>query len=598
VISHTRTQLGAMRESFALLWSALDKVALRQFGFALEMVLAGSLGSSAAPLAFKWLIDSQLPHSSTFLAWSPLLLLGAYVAGQFLFKACAALRQYASAVGTQRLNRNISRQIAEHLFSLPMSFHTERKTGALGETLTQGIRGYETIVEHSLYTFLPVAIEFLVTVLVLAQLHRAIYLLILLVTAFAYTIAFSRGAANVTAPASEIADSHIEAQATLTDSLLNYETIKYFGAERAIVCHYDEKLLGIERAWRFYSKRVVTNGLFLSTIFIASLAISLWLATKEVIAGTMTVGDLVLINSYVLRMVQPLESIGYAVRDTAQALSFLGQLLSLKRQASENDSGGGRQLNDVRGLIEFRNVHFSYGGNSHILKDVSFRVPAGRTLAIVGGSGAGKSSIVKLLFRLYPVDSGSILLDGINLCELSLSDLRGRVAIVPQDSALFNDTIGYNIAFGKSGANQQEIENAARVAHIHQWIMTLPKKYETPVGERGVKMSGGQRQRVAIARAIIRRPRILVFDEATSSLDTRTEQDIQRNLMEISRDCTTLLIAHRLSTVAHADEIIVIDNGCIVETGTHSELLMAGGAYSRLWQAQQMDVRGSDAVIA
>jgi ATP-binding cassette subfamily B protein len=314
----------------------------------------------------------------------------------------------------------------------------------------------------------------------------------------------------------------------------------------------------------------------------------LFYAASDVARGAMTVGDFVLVNAYVVRLVQPLELLGFAVGDIAQGLAFLQSMLDLFAEKTEGDhSRAPQSAKSTQGELIFDRVSFSYREERAVIKDVSFSVPAGKTVAVVGVSGSGKSSLIRLLFRLYEPDSGRILLDGAPIKDLSLSAVRQAIAVVPQDTVLFHDTIANNIGFGRAGSTQPEIQEAARIANLHDFILSMPEGYDTPVGERGLKLSGGERQRVAIARAALKRPRIFVFDEATSSLDTQTERDILHNLLDVSARSTTLVIAHRLSTVVHADEILVLDRGVIIERGTHEELKELGGAYAALWGAQQ-----------
>jgi ATP-binding cassette subfamily B protein len=412
-------------------------------------------------------------------------------------------------------------------------------------------------------------------------------LVIYAVAAVLYLFAFARGAAAVAEPARIASSAHVEARAVLTDSLLNYETVKYFDAESAVYDKYDAALAQTESAWGLFFKRRTSNSLIVGLIFAVSVTCALGLAGYEVVRGTMTIGEFVLINSYMLRITVPLEMLGYAVRDVSQGLAFLQKMLELFREQPEIDAHATAPQSELaRGELVFDCVSFSYRSDRAVLKDVSFSVPAGHTVAIVGMSGSGKSSLIRLLFRLCEPNQGEIRLDGVSISDMPLSSLRRSIAVVPQDMVLFNDTIGNNIAFGRWGSTREHVERAAQLAHLQGFIASLPEGYETMVGERGLKLSGGERQRIAIARAAVKQPRIFVFDEATSSLDTRTEREILRNLMEVSQGCTTLVIAHRLSTIVHADEIVVLEGGTIVERGTHAALLQAEGAYAGLWRVQ------------
>jgi ABC-type transport system involved in Fe-S cluster assembly fused permease/ATPase subunit len=588
VVQAASGHTSALREALQLLWSVADRYAKRRLLLAVALVAAAALLAALTPIALKFAIDA-LPGSDgavSFLAPVSFVLL--YVVGQYLVRAFTELRQLMHGQGEQRVRRHIGQRLFEHLLRLPMRFHLERKTGAMGQTAEQGLRGYQLLLHHLVFTILPVTVEFIAVAVVLVHLDHTAYLVILGLAAIAYVAAFQRGAAEVQGPARSLSIAHIEAHAVLTDSLLNYETVKYFDAEPVVSNRYDRALDKTESAWRQFLRRRATNGLLVATIFACSLAASLVFAAREVARGGMTIGDFVLINSYVVRLVQPLEMLGYAVRDVSQSLAFLQKLLDLFREKTELDPARfAARSDDMRGELAFESVTFSYLDSRPVLQNVSFCVPAGRTIAVVGVSGSGKSSLIRLLFRLYEPNAGRILLDGTPISQLPMSTVRRAIAVVPQDTVLFHDTIASNIGFGRSGASRAEIEDAARIAHLHDFIMQMPEQYETVVGERGLKLSGGERQRVAIARAALKRPRIFVFDEATSSLDSKTEREILRNLLEISSKSTTLVIAHRLSTVVHADEIVVLHEGRIVERGTHNQLRVANGHYAALWQAQQ-----------
>jgi ATP-binding cassette subfamily B protein len=429
-------------------------------------------------------------------------------------------------------------------------------------------------------------VELVAVAVVLLNFGHAKYLVILALAAAAYVAAFQRGAADIRAPAQSVSQSHIEAHAVLTDSLSNYETVKYCSAEPLVCARYDQALGRTESAWRRFFARRAANGLIVAAIFAVSLCVAMLCAVQDVARGAMTIGGFVLVNAYVLRLVQPLEMLGAALRDAAQGLAFLEKLLELFREQRERDVGNGRTAAEARGELSFEDVSFSYRRGRPVLRNVTFRVAPGRTVAVVGVSGSGKSSLIRLLFRLYEPDSGRILLDGIPLDETPLPTLRQAIAVVPQDTMLLHDTIARNIGFGRCGSTRPEIEEAARIANLHEFILGLPDGYETVVGERGLRLSGGERQRIAIARAALKRPRLFVFDEATSSLDSTTEQEILGNLKRLASSATTLVIAHRLSTIVHADEILVLDRGAVVERGCHAELLAREGRYATLWRAQ------------
>lgn len=587
-----RSALQTLTETARLFWSVADRYTYRRLLLALAAVSLGALAAALAPIALKFgleALESQQTGNHIATAIHLFLL---YAGGQLLLRCASDLRVMFHGHAEQRVRRHIGRRLFEHLVRLPLRFHLDRKTGAIGEAAEQGLRGFELLLQHLVYTLVPVCVEFTAVTIVLVRFGRESYLIILALTAAAYLLAFYRWAVSIHAPSERISACHIDAHAVLTDSLLNHETVKYFIAEPIVCRRYDVALGRTESAWRRFFSNYAVNGIAISVIFALSLGATLVLSAKDVGRGAMTVGDLVLVNAYVVRLVQPLEMLGLAVRDIAQGLAFLRALLAIFRERTEADAGVSRTPTSTSGALVFDHVTFGYNENRTILKDVSFCVPAGKQVAIVGVSGSGKSSLIRLLFRLYEPDRGKILLDGIPISEMSLSSVRQAIAIVPQDTVLFHDTIASNIGFGKSGAEQPEIEEAARLANLHDFIAELPEGYETVVGERGMKLSGGERQRVAIARAAMKKPRIFVCDEATSSLDTKSEREILRNLLDLSSHSTTLVIAHRLSTVVLADEIVVLDRGMVVERGTHQELLSASGHYAALWRAQQTSDQG------
>jgi ATP-binding cassette subfamily B protein len=597
--SKPRTITQALTATFTLIWKEADGFARRQLAFSFVLLLTASLLSALYPVIYKLTIDTFSGHANPSMLIAPGLLVAALVLCNYALSLSMGVRQLVHGRGVQRLNRRISNQLFSHIVRLPLRFHLDRKTGAIGETISQGLNGCQIILQHAVFTFLPVTIEFIAIIVVLVHFRHSAYLGILGVAAVLYGYTFARAAQQIAGPSRKVSDANVEAQATLTDSLMNYETVKYFHAEPSICSRYDDKLADKETAWRRVLRLKTLQSAALSSIFAASMATSLGYAGYEVLHGTMTIGDFVLINTYVSRLIQPLESMGLAARDVSQALAYLERMLDMFREQPETDPPALSTEKPRRaGSVAFENVTFSYKQDRATLTDVSFNVPAGRTLGIVGSSGSGKTSIIRLLFRLYEIDSGRILLDGVPTTRMPLVDLRSSIAVVPQDTVLFNDTIANNIAFGKLGATQAEIEEAAKLAHLDKLISNLPDGYNTRVGERGLKLSGGEKQRVAIARAALKRPLIYVFDEATSSLDSRTEREILQNLIDVAKTSTTLVIAHRLSTVAHADEIVVLDRGVIIERGTHDDLVAREGAYAALWRAQNTERKPVVAVAA
>jgi ABC-type transport system involved in Fe-S cluster assembly fused permease/ATPase subunit len=582
--------LESLREALRLFWSAADHYATQRLLLALVLVVTGSLLAAITPLALKLLVDRLSTAAINDVAVLQLIIL--YALGQYLWRCSTDVRTMLHGHAEQRLRRRIGLRLFDHLIRMPMRYLLTQKSGALSETAEQGLRGAQMIVQHLIYTVLPVAIELSTVALVLVQAGHAFYISILGASSVAYVLVFYRWAHAIAESAAQVSSRHIDAHGQLTDALINAESVKYFDAEDSVSQRYDIALGNAELAWRRFFTSYAVNGLIVATIFAISLGTTLACAMRDVTGGTMTVGSFVLVNAYVVRLVQPLELLGFAVRDIAQGLAFLSSMLALLRQRTEADQRGNRQdRSPSRGELIFANVSFGYRNDRPVLRNVSFTVPPGQTVAIVGVSGSGKSSLIRLLFRLYEPDYGRILLDGVPICQMSLSAVRRSFAVVNQDPVLFHDTIAKNIGFGKFGASQPEIEDAARLANLHDAIMSMPERYETIVGERGLKLSGGERQRVAIARAALKRPLIAVFDEATSSLDSRTESEILHNLAALSDQCTTLVIAHRLSTIVHADEILVLHAGVIVERGKHDQLVAQGGHYASLWHAQQTGMR-------
>lgn len=591
------SSLSILREALALLLSVADSYSKRKLLLTVAVVLAGALLAALTPIVLKLAVD-LLTAVDKLSSPSALIIVVSYVVGQYLSRLCVELRTFTFGQAEQRLRRRISGALFEHVVRLPMRLYLERKAGAIAETAEQGVRGYQLVLTHIVYTVLPVTTELFVVATVLVHFEQEKYLALLAASAITYLLAFRSGAIKIRAPTETASESHIEARGLLNDTLVNCETVKYFDAESLVCNRYDAALGRTEVAWRLFFRRRAGNGLVVATIFAISLGWSLCWALLDVIAGVMTVGGFVLVNTYVVRLVQPIEMLGFAIRDIAQGTAFLLKLIELFREKTECDLRQAESHTHTHHAeLAFENVSFSYRRGRIVLKDVSFEVRTGSTVAVVGVSGSGKSSLIRLLFRLYEPDAGRILLGGKPISQMPLSSVRQAIAVVPQDTVLFHDTIARNIGFGRNGSEQWEIERAAQVANIHEFIMGLPEGYETMVGERGLKLSGGERQRVAIARAAIKRPRIFVFDEATSSLDTRTESEIQRNLID-SRETTTLVIAHRLSTVVHVDEIIVLDRSVIVERGNHANLLERNGYYAALWHAQQCGIPGANHEIS
>ena len=575
------------REILALFRGEIDGFVRNRLIAVLLVILAAALLTGLAPVAFKLIVDGfSSPAGDRAPDAVHLILL--YVLSQWLARVLTEIRGLFYARVERRMYRTLSQRLFMHVMQLPLRFHLDRQTGALSQTLTNGLQGYQMVAQNLIFTLLPVVAELATVAVVLLHLDQPAFVAIFLLALLAYAIAFSYGVVRLNEPARAVSAAHIDANAVMTDSILNYETVKYFSAEGLVRDRFEGALSRTESEWLRFFRRKAWNGLSVATIFALALALTVGYATYGVRRGTMTVGDFVLINTYLLQVVRPIEMLGFGLQQLSQGFAFLEKMMELFRQSPEAHATAGQAVAVTEpGKLEFDDVTLAYRADRTVLRNVSFVVAPGKTLGIVGASGAGKSSLVRLLVRLFEPDTGRILLDGLATTELSLASLRRAIAVVPQDTVLFNETIRYNIAFGKPGSSDEEIEHAARLAHLHDFVRRLPDGYDTLVGERGVKLSGGEKQRVSIARAALKRPRIYVFDEATSSLDSRTESEILRNLRELSREATTLVIAHRLSTVVHADEIIVLDDGSIVERGTHAQLLQCAGRYAALWHAQQ-----------
>jgi ABC-type transport system involved in Fe-S cluster assembly fused permease/ATPase subunit len=586
MMQRLRKGMASLREVIALIWTDATGFVRFRLVVALLLIIAASAMTALGPVALKLVVDG-FTGQGTGAGISAVTLIGLYVLSQWLARTVGEIRGLLYARAERRMSRMLSERLFAHVMRLPLRFHLERQTGAISQTLDNGLNGYQMVLHTLVFTILPVATELGTIVVVLSRLDHPAFLGLFSGAIVAYGVVFWYSAYTIMAAAYAASDSQVNATAVMTDSILNYETVKYFTAESVVQERVSRALTQTEDGWVGFYRRYAYNGLGVATIFAGFLGVTILYAAHEVQAGRMTIGSFVLVNTYMLQVVRPVEMLGYAMQSLSQGLAFLGKMFEIFREqpepfvVAETDAPGGA------GRLDFEAVGVAYRSDRVILKEVNFSVPAGRTLGVVGGSGTGKSTLVRLLVRLIEPNTGRILLDGVCIGDLPLSRLRQAIAVVPQDTVLFNDTIGYNIAFGKAGSTQAEVEHAARLAHLHDFIMSLPDGYDTRVGERGVKLSGGEKQRLSIARAAIKRPRIYVFDEATSSLDSNTEREILRNLREISRFSTTLVIAHRLSTVVHADEIVVLEGGTIVERGSHSVLLRQNGKYAALWEAQQ-----------
>ncbi|MVW64386.1 ATP-binding cassette domain-containing protein [Massilia sp. NEAU-DD11] len=557
---------------------------------ALICLVGAKMANVGVPLVLKKLIDALTisptdPHALLVL---PLGALVAYGALRFSTTLFTELREFLFARVTQRAVRTIALKVFRHLHALSLRFHLNRQTGGMTRDIERGTRGVSSLVSYSLFSILPTLVEITLVLGYLGTHYDAWFAgitAIALVTYITFTVTVTEWRTHFRRTMNEL-DSKANTKAI--DSLINYETVKYFGNEDYEAKRYDEGLQKYEQA----AVRSQTSLSFLNTgqslIIAAAVTAILWRATQGVIDKTMTLGDLVLVNSFMIQLYIPLNFLGVIYREIKQSLADMERLFGLLEQNREvADSPDAKPLVTHGAKVEFSHVEFSYDPKRQILFDVDFTIPPGTTTAVVGHSGSGKSTLSRLLFRFYDVQQGAIRIDGQDVKNVTQDSLRHAIGIVPQDTVLFNDTIEYNIAYGRPGASRADIVAAARAASIHDFIETLPDGYATMVGERGLKLSGGEKQRVAIARTLLKNPAILIFDEATSALDSKSEQAIQAQLKEIAKQRTTLVIAHRLSTIADAHQILVLDHGRIVERGTHAVLIAADGLYRQMWDRQQ-----------
>jgi ATP-binding cassette subfamily B protein len=564
---------------------------------AMVLLLAAKLATIAVPFTFKWATDalagggSAPIAASDWLLWAlaaPVAMTIAYGGMRILMAVLTQLRDGLFAKVAMHAVRRLAFRTFVHMHELSLRFHLERKTGGLTRVLERGRNAIETIVRMVILQLSPTIIELALIVGVLMWQFDWRYVLVILVTVTIYMIYTYQATEWRIGIRRKMNDSDTDANIKAIDSLINYETVKYFSAEQREAERYDRAMARYEGAsvMAYTSLAVLNAGQ--AVIFTLGLAAAMVLCAFEIKAGTKTLGDFVLINSMMIQLYQPLNFMGMVYREIKQAVIDIETMFSiLEREPEIKDIAGAAPLQVGSGTVRFENVAFSYEPDRRILKGISFEVPAGKTVAVVGPSGAGKSTISRLLFRFYDLAGGRILIDGQDIAKVTQTSLRKVIGMVPQDTVLFNDTIRYNIRYGRWEASDTEVEEAARLAQIDPLIRLAPKGYETEVGERGLKLSGGEKQRVAIARTILKAPPILVLDEATSALDSHTEKEIQDALERVSKGRTTLVIAHRLSTIVGADEIIVLDQGEIVERGTHSMLLARDGLYASMWNRQR-----------
>jgi ATP-binding cassette, subfamily B, heavy metal transporter len=561
---------------------------------ALACLVAAKVTNLGIPILLKRLIDdlNLRTDSPQALLVVPVGLILAYGLLRMAASLFAELREFLFARVTQNAVRKVALQVFEHLHSLALSFHLARQTGGVSRDIERGTRGIQSLISYSLYSILPTLVEFILVLGYLAYSYDIWFAAITLCSLLIYIVFTVVVTEWRTHFRKTMNDMDSRANQKAIDSLLNFETVKYFGNEAFEASRYDKNLVRYQAAAIKSQKSLAVLNFGQQTIIAIGLVLILWRATLGVVDGTMTLGDLVLINTLMIQLYIPLNFLGVIYREIKQSLTDMERMFSLLNTDKEiADTPNAKPLhieNYAHGpAVRFENVSFHYEAKREILHDVSFNIPAGTITAVVGQSGAGKSTLARLLFRFYDVQSGKILIDGQNIQDVTQVSLRKAIGIVPQDTVLFNDTIGYNIAYGDPSASIEEVHEAARAAQIDGFIKRLPDGYDTQVGERGLKLSGGEKQRVAIARTLLKKPAMLIFDEATSALDSKTERAFQEELLSLAKNRTTLIIAHRLSTVIHADQILVMEHGQIVERGTHLELLAAQDKYAEMWQMQE-----------
>ena len=575
-----------LKRLFPYLWQYKWRVVA-----ALSFMVGAKLANVSVPLLLKELIDAMAfkPNDPLAVIVVPVSLLLVYGVLRLSVSAFTELRELVFAKATQGAARQIALETFQHLHGLSLRFHLERQTGGMTRDIERGVRGIESLISYSLYSVVPTLIEVALVLSILAvkfDVWFAGITLVALALYIVFTISVTEWRTQYRRQANEF-DSAAHTKAV--DSLLNYETVKYFNNEAFEAARYDKSLEALRRA----RLKAQTSLSLLNTgqqlIIAVALVGMLWRATQGVVDGRMTLGDLVMINAFMIQLYIPLNFLGVLYREIKQSLTDLDRMFTLlekEREVADTPNAPALQLNGSP-TVRFESVVFAYEAARPILHGISFEIPAGKTVAVVGPSGSGKSTLARLLFRFYDVGSGAITIDGQDIRQVTQGSVRRAMGIVPQDTVLFNDTVRYNIAYGRTDATEAEVEQAAKAAHIHDFISATPKGYDTMVGERGLKLSGGEKQRVAIARTLLKNPPIVIFDEATSALDSANERAIQAELQSAAQNKTTLVIAHRLSTVVDAHEILVLDAGRIVERGAHSELLALNGRYAQMWALQQ-----------
>jgi len=555
---------------------------------ALSMLILAKLATVATPIALKYIVDYLDQNRGVdMLLWVPVLLVLLYGALRFGTSLFNEIRDAVFARVAERAMRRVSLKVFRHLHQRELGFHLDRKTGGLARDIERGTTGISFLLRFTLFNIAPTILEILMVAAILLWAFDAVYVLAILVAVVVYVVFSVKVTEWRTRFVREANARDNQSNSRAIDSLLNYETVKYFNNEEHEARLYDQDLDDWEQARLKNRLSLATLNTGQALIIGVALVVLMAMAVSDVAAGTITLGDFTMVNAYLIQLFIPLNALGFVYREIRQSLVNVERLFRLlaERPAIE-DAPDARPLVVTAGTVRFENIHFAYRPDRPILQDVSFTIPAGHTVAVVGASGAGKSTLARLLFRFYEPDHGVIRIDGQDIRQLTQDSLRSAIGVVPQDTVLFNDTLYRNLAYGRPNASPDEVFQAARMAHLDNFIHSLPDGYDTKVGERGLKLSGGEKQRVAIARVILKNPPLLILDEATSSLDSLSEQAILGAVGEISRQRTTLVIAHRLSTIRDADAILVMDQGRIVESGSHNDLLAAGGAYAHLWAQQ------------
>ena len=584
--------MAVVRRVAPFLWPRGEWDVRLRVAAAVGFLLLAKIATVGTPVAFKFAVDAFETEAGREAALFsiPVWLTLAYGAARLATVGFTQARDAVFAMVGQRALRRIALTTFRHVHGLSLRYHLQRKTGGLSRVIERGVKAVDFLLRFLLFSIGPLALELALVIAVFLWLFDWRYAAVIAVTIAAYvwfTFAVTEWRLKIRAHMNRQDE---DAAQKAVDSLLNFETVKYFTAEGREAERYDRAMAGYEQAAVKTATSLAWLNVGQAAIMTAGMVAVMGMAAAGAVAGRLTVGDFVMVNAYMIQLAMPLNFLGMVYREIRQSLIDMRAMFGLLDQPAEIvDAPGAQPLRVDRGAVRFEGVGFDYDPDRPILRDVDFTVEGGRTLAVVGPSGAGKSTISRLMFRFYDVTAGRILIDGQDVRAVTQESLRAAIGVVPQDTVLFNDTIGYNIAYGAADATPARVEAAARAARIHDFIAGLPKGYETQVGERGLKLSGGEKQRVAIARTILKNPRILLLDEATSALDTQTERDIQDALRALGRDRTVIMIAHRLSTVVDADEILVLEAGRVVERGRHAELLARGGRYAAMWRLQESE---------